>query len=156
MSSEQQILNLIAQYTHYVDQAKFDKVGDLFANGKIISPGNVMEGKESVVSQLSKNLQVYADGTLRTAHLTTNTVLDIREDKNEASAVSYLTILQADAERGLTLQPIAVGRYHDKFKRVDGKWEFSVRELLITLAGDLSHHAVPNTIDYQTIENKGK
>lgn len=25
MSSEQQILNLIAQYTHYVDQAKFDK-----------------------------------------------------------------------------------------------------------------------------------
>lgn len=156
MSSEQQILNLIAQYTHYVDQAKFDKVGDLFANGKIISPGNVMEGKESVVSQLSKNLQVYADGTLRTAHLTTNTVLDIREDKNEASAVSYLTILQADAERGLSLQPIAVGRYHDTFKRVDGKWEFSVREFLITLAGDLSHNAAPNTIDYQTMENKGK
>lgn len=156
MSSEQQILNLIAQYTHYVDQAKFDRVGDLFANGKIISPGNLMEGKEEIVGQLSKNLQVYADGTLRTAHLTTNTVLDIREDKNEATSVSYLTILQADAERGLSLQPIAVGRYHDTFKRVDGKWEFSVRELLITLAGDLSHHAVTNTIDYQTIENKGK
>jgi len=39
-----------------------------------------MEGKEGVVSQLSKNLQVYADGTLRTAHLTTNTVLDIKEE----------------------------------------------------------------------------
>ncbi|TBO36438.1 nuclear transport factor 2 family protein [Pedobacter kyonggii] len=33
MSSEQQIHNLIARYTHYVDQARFDKVGDLFANG---------------------------------------------------------------------------------------------------------------------------
>src|SRR5690606_3007920 len=63
-------------------------------------------------------------------HLTTNTVLDILADKNEATAVSYLTILQADAERGLSLQPIAVGRYHDTFKRVDGKWEFSVRELI--------------------------
>lgn len=156
MSNEQQIHNLIALYTHYVDQARFDKVGDLFANGKIISPGNVMEGKEGVVSQLNKNLQVYPDGTLRTAHLTTNTVLDIQEDTDEATAVSYLTILQADAERGLSLQPIAVGHYHDTFKRVDGKWEFSVRELIITLAGNLSHHAAPNNIDTQRIENSGK
>jgi len=155
MSNEQQIQNLIARYTHYVDQARFDKVGDLFANGKIISPGNVMEGKEAIVSQLSKNLQVYADGTLRTAHVTTNTVLDILADKNEATAVSYLTILQVDDERGLSLQPIAVGRYYDTFKRVDGKWEFSVRELIITLAGDLSHHAAPNTIDPQIIKTAG-
>jgi len=47
-----------------------------------------MEGKEEMVSQLSKNLQVYADGTLQTAHLTTNTVLDIQEDTNEDTAVS--------------------------------------------------------------------
>jgi len=154
MSNEQQIHNLIARYTHYVDQARFDKVGDLFANGKIISPGNVMEGKDGVVSQLAKKLQVYADGTLRTAHLTTNTVLDIQEDTDGATAVSYLTILQADAERGLSLQPIAVGRYHDTFRCVDGRWEFSVRELIITLAGDLSHHAMPNTIDLQTVENR--
>jgi len=155
MSNEQQIHNLMARYTHYVDQARFDKVGDLFANGKIISSGNVMEGKLGVVSQLSKNLQVYADGTLRTAHITTNTVLDIQDDTNEATAVSYLTILQADAERGLSLQPIAAGSNHDTFKLVDGHWEFSVRELIITLAGDLSHHAAPNTIDPQTIENQG-
>ncbi|WP_278248025.1 nuclear transport factor 2 family protein [Flavobacterium johnsoniae] len=88
--------------------------------------------------------------------MTTNTVLDIMEDKNQATALSYLTILQADAERGLSLQPIAVGRYHDTFKHVDGKWEFSVRELFITLAGDLSHHAVPNTIDPKIIEKREK
>ncbi|MEN4759142.1 nuclear transport factor 2 family protein [Chryseobacterium sp. C39-AII1] len=156
MSSEQQILNLIAQYTHYLDQAKFDQVGELFANGKIISPGTVMEGKDGVASQLSKNLQVYADGTLRTAHITTNTVLDIQEEKNKASAVSYLTIMQVDPERGFPLQAIAGGRYHDLFKYVEGKWEFSVRELIITLVGDLSHHATPNSIDLQTIEKSGK
>jgi len=92
MSSERQILNLIAQYTHYVDQAKFDKVGELFANGRIIAPGSTMEGKDGVAKQLEQNLQVYADGTPRTAHVTTNSLLDILEDKDEATAVSYLTI----------------------------------------------------------------
>lgn len=43
MSNEQQILNLIAQYTHYVDQGEFEKVGMLFANGEIIAAGGVME-----------------------------------------------------------------------------------------------------------------
>jgi len=156
MSSERQILNLIAQYTHYVDQAKFDKVGELFANGRIIAPGSTMEGKDGVAKQLEQNLQVYADGTLRTAHVTTNSLLDILEDKDEATAVSYLTIFQQDADRDFSLQPIAIGRYHDLFKRMDGKWYFSVRELIITLAGDLSHHAKPNTIDPSTIENNGK
>jgi hypothetical protein len=156
MSNEQQILNLISQYTHYVDQAKFDKVGELFSNGKIIAPNSVMEGKDGVAKQLEKNLQVYTDGTPRTAHVTTNTVLDIQEDTNEATAVSYLTIFQQDAERDFPLQPIAIGRYHDLFKRTDGKWYFSIRELIITLAGDLSHHAKPNTIDPNTIENNGK
>ena len=156
MSNEQQLLNLIAQYTHYIDQAKFDKAGELFANGKIITPYSVMEGKESVAKQLDKNLQVYADGTLRTAHVTTNTVLDIQENKDEATAVSYLTIFQQDADRDFPLQPIAIGRYHDLFKRTDGKWYFSVRELIITLTGDLSHHAKPGTTDPNTIENNGK
>lgn len=151
MSNEQQILNLIAQYTHYVDQAQFDKVGELFAEGKLLSPGQVMEGKEGVASQLKKNLQVYADGTPRTAHLTTNTILDIQEDKDEATAVSYLTILQDDSERGFPLQPIAVGKYNDTFKRKNGQWQFSVRELTITLAGDLSHHANPEVIDTSKI-----
>lgn len=54
MSSEQQILNLIGKYTHYLDQADFEKVGELFMNGKIISPGSSMEGKEGVASQLKK------------------------------------------------------------------------------------------------------
>lgn len=156
MSNEQQILNLIAQYTHYVDQAQFDKVGELFAEGKLLSPGQVMEGKDGVASQLKKNLQVYADGTLRTAHLTTNIVLNIDEDKDEATAASYLTILQDDSERGFPLQPIAVGRYNDTFVRKNGQWQFSIRELTITLAGDFTHHPNSDAVNIEDIENNGK
>lgn len=153
MSNEQQILNLIGQYTHYLDQGDFEKVGELFADGKIIASGNIMEGKENIAKQLAQNLQVYADGTPRTAHVTTNTVLNIKED--EATPVSYLTIFQQDAECGFPLQPVAVARYHDAFKKTNDKWRFSVRELVITLVGDLSHHAAPNTIDLKTIKNYG-
>lgn len=156
MTNEQQILNLIGQYTFYVDQAQFDKVGELFANGKIISSGSTMEGKDGVAKQLDKNLQVYSDGTPRTAHITTNTVLEIQEGKNEATAVSYLTIFQKDADRDFPLQAIAIGRYHDVFKKTEGKWYFSVRELIITLAGDLTHHAKPDTVNPTTIEQNGR
>jgi hypothetical protein len=151
MSNEQQILNLIGQYTHYLDQGNFEKVGELFADGKIIAPGNIMEGKESIAKQLAQNLQVYTDGTPRTAHVTTNTVMDIQKD--EATAVSYLTIFQQDAERDFPLQPILVGRYHDIFKKTNNNWHFYVRELTITLAGNLSHHAASNIIDSKTIES---
>lgn len=155
MNSERQILNLIALYTHYVDDAQFDKVGELFTNGKIIAAGTIMEGRTGVRNQLGKNLQVYADGTLRTAHVTTNTYLEIQEDKDEATTVSYLTILQDDAERGLPLQPILVGRYHDVFRRTGDTWHFSVRELIITLVGDISHHAAPESVKTNTIEQHG-
>ena len=43
MSNEQHILNLTAQYPHYVDQGEFENVGTLFANGEIIAAGGVME-----------------------------------------------------------------------------------------------------------------
>ena len=147
MSNEQEILNLIAQYTHYVDQGDFNGVGSLFTNGKIIAAGSSMEGKEGVANQLAKNLQVYTDGTKRKAHVTTNTILNIQEGKDHASAVSYLTIYQQDDKRDFPLQPIMVGRYHDTFKRQNGQWHFSVRELIITLAGHLSHHANPKVIN---------
>lgn len=128
MSNEQQILNLIAQYTHYVNQGAFDKVGELFAEGKLLSPGQVTEGKDGVANQMKQNMQIYDDGTPRTSHLNTNTILDIREDKDEATAstYSYLTIMQDDGKRGFSLPSIAVGRYNDTFIRKNGKWQFSI------------------------------
>jgi hypothetical protein len=41
---------------------------------------------------------------------------------------------------GLPLQPIASGRYHDRFERHDGEWVFAERRVSIDLVGDVSHH----------------
>lgn len=53
-------------------------------------------------------LIVYADGTPRTQHVTTNVAIEVNEQASTAVSRSYVTVLQALP--GLPLQPIgAVG-----------------------------------------------
>jgi hypothetical protein len=144
ISSEREIENLIAQYTHYLDAANFAGVAGLFKYGKIISDGLVADGTAHIEQHLTENLQVYPNGTPHTAHVTTNTVLKIDADDQTATASSYMTIFQQDLEREFPLQPIIIGRYEDTFARVDGIWWFKERNLLMSLLGDYTHHARPD------------
>lgn len=153
MNNERAILNLIAQYTHYVDQAKFEEVGELFAKGKLITSFNSPEGKEQVAKHMENNLQVYPDGTLRTSHVTTNIVLDIDEAAGTATAQSYLTLFQANPDKDFPLQAILTGTYHDKFALAEGAWYFVSRELAVGLVGDISHHARAGSSESQTGES---
>jgi hypothetical protein len=40
----------------------------------------------------------------------------------------------------LPLQPIAAGRYHDRFAFGDGRWRFAERRVFVDLVGDVSRH----------------
>jgi len=40
----------------------------------------------------------------------------------------------------LPLQAIICGRYRDTFQRIDGRWWFDTRVMLVDLVGDLGHH----------------
>ncbi|MCF0074261.1 nuclear transport factor 2 family protein [Dyadobacter sp. CY261] len=153
MKSERAILNLIAKYTHFLDQGEFGKVGQLFARGTLITSFNSPKGKEQVEKHLTDNLQVYPDGTLRTSHVTTNIVLDIDEQAGIATSVSYLTIFQQNPDKHFPLQAILTGRYHDQFRITGGEWYFESRELTITLIGDISHHAKAGSSEAQTADD---
>ena len=83
-------------------------------------------------------LIVYDDGTPRTRHLVTNVVIEVDYQAGTAGARSYFTALQALP--GLALQPIASGRYRDRFGRRDGQWRFLERRVSVDLVGDVSHH----------------
>ncbi|MGW3496296.1 nuclear transport factor 2 family protein [Streptomyces sp. NPDC001020] len=83
-------------------------------------------------------LIVYADGTPRTQHVTTNVAIEVDEQAGTAVSRSYVTVLQALPD--LPLQPIAGGRYHDRFERRDGQWRFVERRVRINLVGDVSRH----------------
>ena len=143
ISSEREIENLIAQYTHLLDNGNFAGVGALFAHGRIGSLGEYTDGA-AIEAMLKSNLQIYPNGTPQTAHVTTNTVIHISDDESLATAKSYLIIYQQDVERSFPLQPVMTGTYDDIFIRLDGQWHFKERSLSMGFAGDLSHHANPN------------
>jgi 3-phenylpropionate/cinnamic acid dioxygenase small subunit len=82
--------------------------------------------------------RVHDDGTLRTRHLTTNVIVDIDEEAGTATARSAFVVLQETPV--LPLQPIATGRYRDRFRRTDGDWRFAARHIMVDQIGDVSEH----------------
>ena len=84
------------------------------------------------------NIILYADGTPRTKHTTSNVTIEVDEDTGTAKAHSYVTVFQQTDD--FPLQPIFSGDYHDEFERVDGKWRFTKREIRNSLIGDMTAH----------------
>ena len=78
------------------------------------------------------------DGSPRTTHQVTGTIIELDEAGTSAEARStYVVHQQTDR---LPLQPIITGRYHDRFVLADGRWRFAERRFTVTLVGDLSQH----------------
>jgi 3-phenylpropionate/cinnamic acid dioxygenase small subunit len=139
--SAEQIHRLMYEYAECVDLARFDALGELFAHGQIASqnrPGEVIRGARAVRDFYAAVNRVHPGGTLCTRHLCTNIILDVDEQAGTASARSYFVVLQATDK--LPFQPIAGGRYHDRFERVDGRWHFAERFIYLDQIGDVSEH----------------
>lgn len=138
MPSHRVVENLVARYAELVDDGDFAGLGALLADATFVGSGEPVSGREAIERMFHDTLIVYADGTPRTQHVTTNVAVEVDEDAGTAVARSRVTVLQALPE--LPLQPIAAGRYHDKFARRDGRWRFVERRVRITLVGDVSRH----------------
>jgi len=86
-----------------------------------------------------QSTRIYPDNnTPHTKHVISNTIIEIEENNNRAAVRSYFTVYQSLED--FPLQAIIAGRYHDKFKRVNGSWRFNERIMLPELFGDLSRH----------------
>ncbi|MCX4597474.1 nuclear transport factor 2 family protein [Streptomyces sp. NBC_01549] len=137
-SSYRAIENLIARYAELVDDGDFAGLGVLLADATFIGSGEPVRGCHAIEKMFQDTLIVYADGTPRTQHVTTNVAIEVNEQASTAVSRSYVTVLQALP--GLPLQPIGGGRYHDRFERRNGQWCFVERRAGITHVGDVSHH----------------
>ncbi len=140
--SHHAISNLMFRYAECVDQADFDGLSRLFANGTIRSTSaeeseQGMRG-DAVGRFYAATNRVHDDGTLRTRHLATNVRIEIEEADDSASARSYFVVLQATP--ALPFQPIVGGRYEDRFERVGGEWRFTDRLVIVDQIGDMSEH----------------
>jgi hypothetical protein len=122
-SAYRSIERLIYTYAELVDAGDFGGVGDLLADATFIGAGVPVVGRDAIAEGFAETVIRYADGTPGTKHLITNIVIDLAEDGGSASSRCYFTALQALP--GLPLQPIASGRYRDRFALGDGCWHFN-------------------------------
>ena len=132
------IENLIAIYAELVDDGDFEGLGTLLADATFAGSGEPVSGPDAIERMFRDTLIVYDDGTPRTKHITTNIVIEADEEAGTAVSRAYFTVLQALP--GMALQPIASGRYRDRFERRHGQWRFAERRVRVDLAGDVSRH----------------
>ena len=138
--SHRDIERLMYRYARCVDLARWDELGELFAHGQVraSTSDDVSRGATEVANLWASVNKVHGDGTLRTRHLLTNIMIDIDEDAGTATAEAYFMVFQATDRT--PLQPIAGGRYTDRFKRLDGVWWFDEMFIQVDQVGDVSDH----------------
>ncbi len=133
------IRNLLARYCELIDAGELDALADLFADGVLRDDaGNELGRGREGAALLYAGTRIHGDGTPRTRHLTTNSIIDVDEDAGTATARSVYVVFQATDT--LPLQPIIAGRYRDRFALRDGQWSFAERVFAVDLVGDLSQH----------------
>jgi 3-phenylpropionate/cinnamic acid dioxygenase small subunit len=129
LSDERQILNLLYSYCELQDAADFAGVAELFRHsGYRVHNGDEHFGYDEVYALKTAHDKVYEDQTLRTKHITANTLMELDPDGVSARTRSYFTVYQATPE--LPLQCVIAGRYHDEFEKVDGVWRFRDRYII--------------------------
>jgi 3-phenylpropionate/cinnamic acid dioxygenase small subunit len=136
--SHRLIENLLYRYARCVDLALWDELGRLFTHARVqaSTSDHVSHGADEVAALWASTNKVHTDGTLRTRHLVTNVIIDIDESAGTATAESYFMSFQATNRT--PLQPIAGGRYSDRFRRIDGVWWFADRFIKVDQMGDVS------------------
>lgn len=144
--SHVEITNLVHRYAELVDSGDWDGLVELFAHGELHGTGGVLRGE--AVRANFEAVRLYPDGTPRTRHVTTNLIVEIDDQDTTATARSHVTVFQftpADGSPaaypvGATIAPIFLVRYHDRFHRIDGRWQFASRRFVDPVAGDISGH----------------
>jgi 3-phenylpropionate/cinnamic acid dioxygenase small subunit len=137
------INTLLMTYAERLDAGRFDEFATLFehATYRVDHAGaaHVSEYRGAAeVLGFCKQTRLYDDGTPRTKHVITN--VNIQLDGDRAAASCYATVFQQTDV--LPLQPIAAGRYIDRFERAGGEWRFADRLITGFLLGDRSQHVV--------------
>jgi 3-phenylpropionate/cinnamic acid dioxygenase small subunit len=153
VSDEQAIRNLLYRYMDATDAGDFATRAELFAHATVWFPEPIGALRGAAVAELFRSRQRMYAGIPRTTHLSTNVIIDFDDDGLGATVQSRYLVLQETPD--FPLQPIIVGRYHDRFERVDGMWRFAERRFLIDLVGDMSAHQHVGVVPAATLRDPG-
>ena len=135
------IHTLLTVYAELIDAGQWAEAAKLFEHATYrLDHADRSEVSEyegaAQVQEFFAATRLHADGTPRTKHVITN--VNIQLEGERATSRCYVTVFQQTDE--LPLQPIAAGRYVDRFERVGGEWRFADRLVTGFLLGDRSQH----------------
>ena len=133
------IENLIFRYARSVDEADYETLGSLFTHAKITAnkTDEVLETSARISEYWRSSNKRYECGTPRTHHVVSNLEFDT-DAEDRIRVRSYFTVFQQTAK--LPLQPIACGRYDDRFERSPDGWRFGSKHIEVTLLGNMAEH----------------
>jgi ketosteroid isomerase-like protein len=136
MTDTEAITALLHEYAYRLDAGDLDGVAALFHDAALRSTTHdqVRTGTAEARA-IYDSVELGADGTPGTMHQISN--VSVHVDGDAATSRCYFTVLQVTAQG---LHPILAGEYRDRFRRVDGGWQFAERVFAPKLLGDLSGH----------------
>src|SRR3954449_1861262 len=121
-----EICNLIARYAELLNLGQIDELGELFRYGKITSTSvtDVYDGAEAV-KEMYRASVVFPEKLPDTLLFTSN--LQVEVDGDAATSKAYFLGMHQTATG---VAAVIAGRYHDEFRRIDGRWWFHHRHML--------------------------
>jgi ketosteroid isomerase-like protein len=133
------IRNLLGTYCQVMDAGDFVALGELFADARMIDHKErlIARGAAAVTELWTAMVRLY-DGSPRTRHIVSGPVIEV--DGDTATCRSSFVVFQQPPDG--ELMTVAAGRYRDTFACTDGRWHFTVRQMLLEQTGDLSRHMV--------------
>jgi len=136
------ITALVNSYAERIDAGDLDGVAELFddATWRSGATGEVFRGATQV-RRVYDRIVLYDDGTPRTRHLLTNLTIELDSSGEAAGGRCSFTVLQGIVP-GEAIQVILSGRYIDRYRKADGRWQFADRLFILDLAGEQGRHFV--------------
>jgi len=136
------ITDLIYRYAELIDAGDFDGLGELLGRAAFGGPKTpTVSGAKNIAGLFALTTRRFptetSPGTPRTRHLVLNLIV---EDADDATATARSTFCVVQATDRVSLQPIVVGRYADRFARDADGWHFTERIADVEMVGDVSDH----------------
>src|SRR4051794_35528959 len=134
-----QIERLVFSYPYHLDEGRFDRLGELFADADLFIGDELAAHHDpAAVGDLWRRfVRLHPNGTPRTRHIASNLIID-DDGPGRARAHSYILVVQQTS--AARLAPIIAGDYLDRFAKAGGVWRFTERRIGNDLFGDLSQH----------------
>jgi 3-phenylpropionate/cinnamic acid dioxygenase small subunit len=142
------ITELLYRYAELIDEGDFDGVGLLLARATFAGTRSASTSSAEAIAKLFGATTRRYPGhgnTPRTRHLVLNPIVAVA-DNGTATARSTFCVVQATET--VSLQPIVVGRYFDRFTCDDTGWYFTERQVDVEMIGDISAHLLFDPRDF--------